>query len=99
MAYFELGPLPRPIRAGKAMIYVVVLVTYDYYRFQENLGASMSPSKARNLCRAFKQGKTHLYGGNPEMVVVESMEESDAFNDPETPHLWIQKFDTCKLPL
>lgn len=65
-------------------IYVIVLVTYDYYRFQENLGASTSLKKARAM--ANNQAKER--DGIP---VIEDAEKSQAMRHNEEHHIWIEK--------
>lgn len=69
------------------MIHVLVKVTYDYYRFQENLAASTDYD--RLMVIAEHESETHripliLYeAGSPEHRSVEK-------NDRD--HLWIESF-------
>ena len=72
---------------GIIMIYVIVLVTYDHYRFQENLGAGTDKVKvmerARELC-----AKTGL----AERLKIVSYTKNGKIADRyrQINHIWIQ---------
>lgn len=69
-------------------IFVVVLVNYDYYRFQDNLGASTSIEKAREIAAQ----KAKEYGYDGDLPVIEDAEKSSDMDSSETGHVWIEIF-------
>lgn len=69
-------------------IFVVVLVTYDYYRFQTNLAATRSFDQALQIAKA-EAGKRSAHG---EFTVTWSAEESANMDDQEKRHIWIEAF-------
>ena len=71
-------------------IYIVVLVTYDYFRFQNNLYASLS----KEDCLKFIE-KENKKEHNPMPVYEyknENSKKADKLCASETRHFWIQKF-------
>lgn len=69
------------------MIYVIVKVSYDHYRFQENLDATCQRNEAKRIAK--------LESDIREVVVREYLPESPeqmALDRDETPHIWIQDF-------
>ena len=64
-------------------IYIVVEVTYDYFRFQKNLYATTDLTQAREF--------TASVAVNGRMVT-ESEEVSQQMDDPEIQHYFIQTF-------
>jgi hypothetical protein len=76
-------------------IYVVVNVSYDYYRFQENVGAALDIETARNIAKAFrdkpKQIGKSLHYFNRNLEIVEDHDESwGQFRDRERNHIFIE---------
>jgi len=71
----------RPIR----LIYVVVHVSYDYYRFQENLGAAAAIKDARRIA------KEQVSSLKMNLPVIESEDESRKQDNAEGQHIWIEK--------
>ena len=71
-----------------AAIFVIVLVSYDFYRFQYNLGATASLETAREIA-AMESGKGE-YGG--DLPIIEDAVQSQAMDAPETSHIWIESF-------
>lgn len=68
--------------------FVLVHVTYDYHRFQNNIGAATGIREARKLAKEI----------NPNLTVIESEKESDALDANEVEHLFIQKLPNNKVP-
>jgi len=65
-------------------IYILVEVCYDYYRFQDNVGADTD--KARLI-------SNYNNLNNFEIVEYEAdSKEQKGFDDAEKRHLWIEKF-------
>ena len=64
-------------------IYIIVDVSYDWYRFQSNLGVATCEKAAIKLARG-------LRSGNNEPVVMYK-ELSEELDRSETKHIWIQK--------
>lgn len=71
----------------KTGIFVVVLVSYDYHRFQENLGAATSLSQAREIAA---ENSNHPVRG--KLPIIEDPDESIALGEDETIHIWIERF-------
>jgi len=65
-------------------IFVIVDVTYDYFRFQENLNATTSLKEARKMAKAAAAER--------DCPVAETTEASDGWDKPEVRHIWIEKF-------
>ena len=70
-------------------IFVIVEVTYDYYRFQENRGAATDIETARDI--AAREAEKLKRGGEP-LPILESAGESGNMDSPETCHIWIEVF-------
>ena len=68
----------------KSKIFIVVLVTYDYYRFQDNLYANT------NKKDCIKWAKEMIYN-NTSLPVILTKKTSELKDDPEITHLWIQE--------
>lgn len=64
-------------------IFVVVLVTYDYYRFQTNLAATRSFEQALQIANRSTHG---------EFPVIWCAQESASMDDREKSHIWIEAF-------
>jgi hypothetical protein len=88
-------------KGANTMIYIVVNVTYDYYRFQRNLGAFTNLQKACDCAMEFAKSKqlTTLTGWEsadgftyPLLQITKDQLESEAFNEMEENHIWIQIF-------
>lgn len=73
------------------MIYVIVDVTYDYYRFQDNLAATTSLKKAIELAEKFAGDLS--VERRVFIPVVEDAEKSKAMRHDEVQHIWIQRFE------
>jgi hypothetical protein len=72
-----------------AAIFVVVYVSYSYYRYQENVGAASDFESAKVIAQresVDKGSRTHA------LPIVESYEESAALDSLETGHIWIEVF-------
>jgi len=70
-------------------IYVVVLVTYDYHRFQKNVFASESLAEAKIVAMVTKSKYT-------DIKAIYEYEEDKCppyLSDKETCHIWIQELD------
>jgi len=74
------------------LIFVVVFVNYDWYRFQENIGAATDIEVARKLANDYVEGYVDL----TDLPVIEGDLESSNLDDSETPHIWIQKMTNGK---
>ena len=75
-------------------IYVVVEVTYDYFRFQENVFATTDLAKVEEFLAAYKKKEENIdetllryKAGSPEEY---------AINDKEDYHYWLQEFEVVK---
>ena len=71
----------------KKPIYVLVEVTYDWYRFQDNLFASNDPSECRKFATKLNNGRKYGYN---RLDVFDYKECPVNINQDETPHYWIQ---------
>ena len=80
----SLSELAAPV--GSA-IYVIVRVTYDYFRYQDNEGASADLDEARKIARA---AAVRCARDDDPWRVIESEEESRSLDDAETAHIWIE---------
>lgn len=69
-------------------IFVIVKVSYDYYRFQENLGATASLEEARLIAstNASRPNSKH------SLRVVECRLESEEMDTPEICHILIEQW-------
>jgi len=67
------------------MIYVIVSVTYDYYRFQENIGATTDFSEAKRIAEEYAK-KAEI--GD----VITDAEHSRNMGEKEARHVWIEEF-------
>jgi len=66
----------------QSKIFIVVLVTYDWHRFQENLYASTDYKDCLKWIDNYKL----------KLPIIEEEEDSFDMRDFEIRHLWIQKF-------
>ena len=71
-------------------IYVVVDVSYDYYRFQQNLGAFTGFDAANK----FAEQRAAL----SKLTVLYTDAESKAMDHSEASHIWIEKFENETTP-
>jgi hypothetical protein len=67
------------------MIYVIVNVSYDYHRFQDNIGAATSLESARKIAQDYASQEGNI-------PIVEDAKASLNMGGFETRHIWIQKF-------
>lgn len=70
-------------------IYVIVYVSYDHYRFQENMGATTEMEDARSIAK-----KALVEQG--EMPIIECGIESLECDSTERRHIWIEKWDQSR---
>lgn len=74
------------------MIYVLVFVDYDYYRFQNNLFASMQYSEVME--KALEINEKRKAKGLNEFTITQEYTgdfEHGLFRNENIKHLWIQK--------
>jgi hypothetical protein len=64
-------------------IYILVLVRYDYYRFQENIYAHTNKEKVFEFINNHRD----------KLPVYEYTEESAILRENETEHWWIEEFE------
>lgn len=69
---------------AKIEYYVLVVVTYDYYRFQRNLAISTNNSDFEHVIKQF--------GNEYER----RSKKQKFFDDKEQQHLWIERFSNEK---
>jgi hypothetical protein len=69
-------------------VFVVVMVSYDYYRFQDNLGATTDLDAARAI--AARESESRGYDG--PLPIIEDAVQSSNMDSPETRHIWIEVF-------
>ena len=69
-------------------IFVIVLVSYDYYRFQDNLGATASLETAREIAAREAKERGYVF----DLPVIEDAGKSQDMDSPETRHIWIESF-------
>jgi hypothetical protein len=70
-------------------VFVVVVVHYDHYRFQENVGATADVEMARSI--ASKEAVKNMTRGSREpLSVIEDEVESAAQDQQKNDHIWIQ---------
>ena len=75
-------------------VYVVVSVSYDYHRFQNNLLATTNIVAARAVAAVAARG----YARHGTLPVIEDVVVSSNMNDDETNHILIEVFPkTVKL--
>jgi len=67
-------------------IFVVVLVTYDWWRFQKNIYASNNQKDCIEWTKKYEP-----FGGG-KLPIILSEKSSDKKDKTETSHLWIQAF-------
>jgi hypothetical protein len=78
--------LPAPVCSP---IFVIVEVTYDHYRFQENRGAATDIETAR----AIAARESVERGWRDDVLpILESADQSRDLDYQETPHIWIEVF-------
>lgn len=65
-------------------IFVIVKVTYDYYRFQDNLGAATDIDDARRLAAEF--------ANKLGVMVIEDKQQSEDMLKSEVHHILIEEF-------
>jgi hypothetical protein len=70
------------------MIYILVHVTYDWHRFQENIAASRDLLGMTRAIEKFQKNNK----GNYIFPIARTQKESQAFDSKEVCHLWIEKF-------
>ncbi len=72
------------------MIYVLVYVSYDYHRFQDNVYASTSKKKCINWYNKNK----HTYESilNPDLPLITDENKSQDMWDKEIHHFWLEEF-------
>lgn len=71
-------------------VYVVVSVSYDYYRFQENFYASTDIEQARAYAGELSEKQTYSFGEH-NIPIIEDEEKSYSLDEQETRHVWIEK--------
>lgn len=69
-------------------IFVLIQVTYDYYRFEETLAAFSSQKKAIDETAKMVALDVYL----PKTIILDDKESSDQ-DGMEVNHLWIRKLD------
>lgn len=69
--------------------YVIVLVTYDYYRFQENLAVTTQLDHAMAIAKSEveKRKRTGL------LPIIQHAEISSNMDMEEDQHIWIQELE------
>lgn len=67
-------------------IYVIVHVTYDHHRFQENYGASQHPALATHIAKEVQRVKER------QLPIIRNSAVSWAQDKAEKEHIWIQSF-------
>lgn len=72
-----------------AAIFVVVYVSYSYYRYHENVGAAVDFESAKAIAQRESVEKGSRGHALP---IVESYTESAALDSLETGHIWIEVF-------
>lgn len=78
-----IGNEPDKLKINMKPIYVIVDVTYDWYRFQDNLGATPNLKRARKIAAEAAKGRP----------VVEDVRESQNMDEPETKHILIETWN------
>ena len=66
-------------------IFIVVLVSYDWYRFQQNLYAN------NNQKDCIEWAKNYNKKENENLPIIRISKMSDNLDNRETGHLWIQE--------
>ena len=70
------------------MIYILVYVTYDWHRFQDNIAASKDLLGMNLAIEKFQENNKDNY----IFPVARTRKESQDFDNKQVSHLWIQKF-------
>jgi hypothetical protein len=78
------------VEAGKMNIYVLVEVTYDYYRFQFNLEASHNREDLKEVAKRIILDKKRAW---PVLDYKQSSETQFGLDKDEVCHYWIQEFE------
>jgi len=78
-------------------IYVVVDVSYDYWRFQKNIGAALDIETARNIANAFREKPKRVlnseYYPNQELEIIEDQGQSwGPLHENQSHHIFIETF-------
>jgi hypothetical protein len=77
------------------VIYIIVHVTFDYDRFQENLGATTDLREAQRLAQ--QASLKHNYGDGPAPILDYPAGDADHIEDSNgpasRPHIWIERFE------
>lgn len=68
-------------------VFVIIHVTYDWHRFQNNRAAALTLKSAQDLA---EQYRAKLHQRDHDMPIVAMSEESAAFDLPETEHIYIE---------
>lgn len=71
-------------------VYVVVLVTYDYYRFQENLAVVTSEQAGFDFIKLFIQSGHENY---VTYLYEENSEHEKLHDETGICHYWLQEFN------
>ncbi len=77
-------------------IYVIIKVRFDYYRFQENVGATTSPIIAKQIAdQAWDEWFLGGKGGKRrgKRIIVTDRKASDAMREKETAHILIETWE------
>lgn len=72
-------------------VYILVEVTYDYYRFQKNIAASHSIEELESIVSS-----PDNILNRPLFVYDEESKENEAFDNRELNHYWIQELTLSK---
>lgn len=75
---------PPTLIKMKETIYIIVEITYDWFRDQVNLAATTNWEKAIELATTKANSRSHNR-------VAKSEEESADYDDSQSAHIWIQK--------
>jgi hypothetical protein len=82
----EVKACPAPICSA---IFVIVHVSYDYFRFQDNLGAAADFETAKAIA---ERESVERGSRGDALPIIEIADESFAMDSPETRHIWIEVF-------
>jgi hypothetical protein len=86
------------MNSPKLTIYVVVEVSFDYYRFQENVGVALDIESARKIAEAYREKPRRvgnsLHYFNRGVEIVEDRELSyGQLQENEHRHLFIEAYE------
>jgi hypothetical protein len=68
-------------------VFVIIHVTYDWYRFQNNRAVALTMKSAQDQAEHYR-AKRHPR--DHDMPIVATREESASFDQPETEHIYIE---------